>query len=732
MISTSMLWMSGMAAGLVAAMWRQLQFALRKISGLLIVRESLEDDELIGAVMGLLWAEGIAFGGGDRAYAGSKLWVAGRHNAVRLVPFERGSLAGTFFLYKGRPVLLTPGSSSGPGGSRQVIYIRGSFAKDELVNAGLDRYDRLSLAFVSGARNRGTRFVVSRLRGSRGRVVQASAQSSGGSSSPGDARAELAASAAPTISALAIGLNTAHRVFRYTRDELIPPPPAEGSPLDVVALPEGGDAAVAAIRHWYDSREWYAKREIAWRFGVGLVGKPGNGKSVFARAIARELGIPIFTFDLASMDNGDFVDGWSLACKESPSVALFEDIDAVYDGRENVSEGRGPSFDCFLNALGGVEPPNGVLTIITTNKEETLDPALFSGAASGGATRPGRVDVVLRFGPPSEEGRRQICERICDELTPEERDQIVRYAVAESGAQFEAWCREVALARHWSKLDAAARTDAAFDVLRAKKEAGLLRAFEELTPEERERAAALTAAPACEFGELTDLPEGVEFATRGDVCLAEDSKAVIVGHSPVVTPGVHWPDGVTVDMAMALTKVCDPLPITQEAMDMLCEEFSRHPMRAVARHRARVDSGWTADMPLFEPSPRPETFEDLDALLNDTNDSPTPGVDPAAPPGGEILVLAGTPGPSIVVNSCVFRSSPVGRPEEDAKRPGRRDVPAAAPSADAVAKMRSFCREVADAGDIEFPEAAHMTLGSLAERIKAEVFGEPLPSEDAR
>ncbi len=64
--------------------------------------------------------------------------------------------------------------------------------------------------------------------------------------------------------------------------------------------------------------------------------------------------------------------------KEVPCVAMFEDIDAVFHGRRNVAVASGPSltFDCLLNCLDGVQRANGLLTFMTTNHLELVDPAI--------------------------------------------------------------------------------------------------------------------------------------------------------------------------------------------------------------------------------------------------------------------------------------------------------------------------------------------------------------------
>ena len=126
-----------------------------------------------------------------------------------------------------------------------------------------------------------------------------------------------------------------------------------------------------------------------------LYGPPGTGKTALARAFAEDLNMPIYVYNLAEMGNHDLMKAWAEMQMNVPCIALIEDIDNVFHGRENVArknagfsddhgpakkdddEGRRPrprhawprplTFDCLLNCLDGVERADGIFTIITTN-----------------------------------------------------------------------------------------------------------------------------------------------------------------------------------------------------------------------------------------------------------------------------------------------------------------------------------------------------------------------------
>src|SRR5436309_6418403 len=152
-----------------------------------------------------------------------------------------------------------------------------------------------------------------------------------------------------------------------------------------------------------------------------LYGPPGTGKTALARAFAEDLNMHIYVFNLAQMSNHELMKAWTEMQVNVPCIALIEDIDNVFHGRENVARkhglmsmmwvpkkkddddaGRGLTtpltFDCLLNCLDGVERADGVFTIITTNDIAKVDPALGQprqlpeGTTEVISTRAGRTD----------------------------------------------------------------------------------------------------------------------------------------------------------------------------------------------------------------------------------------------------------------------------------------------------------------------------------------------------
>jgi SpoVK/Ycf46/Vps4 family AAA+-type ATPase len=214
--------------------------------------------------------------------------------------------------------------------------------------------------------------------------------------------------------------------------------------------------AVEEIKEWVQNEEWYAEHCIPWRRGWLLTGAPGTGKTSLIRAVAEDLDMPIFVYDLASLNNEQMREEWSNMLRFVPCIALIEDIDGVFDGRKNVVAGRammdvGLTFDCLLNCIDGVEKSDGLFVAITTNRPDMVDSAL-GNAGSGIATRPGRVDRIISLKAITEEGMRKLAYRILDGNGPIEKTVSEGLANKDSPAQFQERCARVALEAKWAPL----------------------------------------------------------------------------------------------------------------------------------------------------------------------------------------------------------------------------------------------------------------------------------------
>jgi hypothetical protein len=286
-----------------------------------------------------------------------------------------------------------------------------------------------------------------------------------------------------------------YRLLAHSPDELGKQIEEGTSSLDNLIFPERVKKLIEEIRLWRKHRHWYARRNIPWKRGWLLYGPPGTGKTALARAFAEDLDLPLFAYNLAEVGNYGFMRAWNKMQQHVPCIALIEDIDNVFHGRENVAnrrtslfsliktdkqkeeenktaggEGKDDplggqlNFDVFLNCLDGVERSDGVFTIITTNDITKIDSALGQprllpdGSIEFISTRPGRIDKAIELGYLEAEDKRIMAQRILgdyEEAYQDMLDFVERFAdLQETPAQFQERCAQIALACFWREQEA--------------------------------------------------------------------------------------------------------------------------------------------------------------------------------------------------------------------------------------------------------------------------------------
>lgn len=168
--------------------------------------------------------------------------------------------------------------------------------------------------------------------------------------------------------------------------------------LDSVVLPAGQmDRIIDDISRFLASEDEYTRRGLPWHRGHLYSGPSGTGKTSAVRAIATHFGLDLSYLPLADVKRDGELQ--RLAFRIGPrSILLLEDAD-VFDaaasrGADPVDEhdkgdGRGVTLSGLLNTLDGIATPHGLITVLTTNRPEVLDPAVI---------RPGRVDLIEHFG----------------------------------------------------------------------------------------------------------------------------------------------------------------------------------------------------------------------------------------------------------------------------------------------------------------------------------------------
>jgi hypothetical protein len=281
------------------------------------------------------------------------------------------------------------------------------------------------------------------------------------------------------------------RLLGITPEQLGKASISKGSALENLIFPQRVKDLIEEIELWRTSRDWYRDKGIPWKRGWLLYGPPGTGKTALARAFAEDLNMPIYVFNLAAMGNHELLKAWSELQVNVPCIALFEDIDNVFHGRDNVSRKHGMmplfigdnkkdddksgpaltplTFDCFLNCLDGVERADGVFTIITTNDIAKVDPALGQprklpdGSVEFISTRPGRIDKAVELGYMEPDDKKRLAKRILGDYPDEYLamlEFIDRYPeLQETPAQFQERCGQIALACFWKEKQVAQLSD---------------------------------------------------------------------------------------------------------------------------------------------------------------------------------------------------------------------------------------------------------------------------------
>jgi hypothetical protein len=150
--------------------------------------------------------------------------------------------------------------------------------------------------------------------------------------------------------------------------------------LDTIILKEGQkEALVADLDEFLANRELYAKYGVPYHRGYLIYGPPGTGKSSLVHALATKYRHSIYTVSLSDVSN-DAAFERLVSGVDRVGFLLIEDIDRF--GRTGVSA------SALFNALDGIGTPDGLITILTTNHPDRLDPTLL---------RPGRIDYRLNL-----------------------------------------------------------------------------------------------------------------------------------------------------------------------------------------------------------------------------------------------------------------------------------------------------------------------------------------------
>ena len=223
----------------------------------------------------------------------------------------------------------------------------------------------------------------------------------------------------------------------------------EGIHFDDVAGEDEAKDNLKEIVDYLHNTKKYTEAGASMPKGILLVGPPGTGKTMLAKAVAGEAGVPFF-----SMSGSEFVemfvgmgaakvrDLFSQAKEKAPCIVFIDEIDAIgkkRDGQIGGNDEREQTLNQLLTEMDGFEGNNGVIILAATNRPESLDPAL---------TRPGRFDRRVPVELPDLAGREAILKVHARKIKVGEDvnfHTIARMASGASGAELANIINEAAL-----------------------------------------------------------------------------------------------------------------------------------------------------------------------------------------------------------------------------------------------------------------------------------------------
>lgn len=183
--------------------------------------------------------------------------------------------------------------------------------------------------------------------------------------------------------------------------------------------------------------------------GLLLVGPPGTGKTMLAKAVAGEANVPFFSISgsefvemFVGMGASKVRDLFKQAKEKAPCIVFIDEIDAIgkkRDGQVGGNDEREQTLNQLLTEMDGFEGNNGVIILAATNRPESLDPALL---------RPGRFDRRVPVELPDLKGREEILKvharkiKVADNV---DFNKIARMASGASGAELANIVNEAAL-----------------------------------------------------------------------------------------------------------------------------------------------------------------------------------------------------------------------------------------------------------------------------------------------
>ena len=225
---------------------------------------------------------------------------------------------------------------------------------------------------------------------------------------------------------------------------------SQGIHFSDVAGEDEAKESLAEIVDYLHNPQKYTEVGASMPKGVLLVGPPGTGKTMLAKAVAGEANVPFFSISgsefvemFVGMGASKVRDLFKQAKEKAPCIVFIDEIDAIGQKRNSGNMGgndeREQTLNQLLTEMDGFEGNNGVIILAATNRPEALDPAL---------TRPGRFDRRVPVELPDLQGREAILKVHARKIktTPDvDFHVIARMASGASGAELANIINEAAL-----------------------------------------------------------------------------------------------------------------------------------------------------------------------------------------------------------------------------------------------------------------------------------------------
>lgn len=480
--------LAGVLIGIITSFWTSIKSFFWRMVSYAIVHIEIKDDNTGNAVLAYLIQTYPRSAVYDRTYGANHEYTR-KDGKYGMVTYEYlGDKTLTF--WKGWfPIMFGVSSNASQTNNNQqqnywwqqnnnsqqktktLTYIRGTFDAESIIQSSCDMRNNLSWNTNKDEKKR--RFFIRKVPNPQAAGQNAQSFSAG--------------------TGVAWYQEGQYRLLQHKPWELGKSQIGDKKALDYLIFPDRIKRLIREIQIWRNNRDWYTQRGLPWKRGWILYGPPGTGKTALVRAFAEDEDMPLFVFSLGEMMNAELQRSWAEMQSHVPCIALFEDIDNVFHGRNNVAGnnlgfgkiigamtpqsaqspqaagGNQPaeqapkmgmlSFDCLLNCIDGVEKSDGIFTIITTNDINKIDPALGQprklpdGTVEFISSRPGRIDKAIELTYMEHPDKLLMADRILNEY-PEGLEQMFEFLrkypdLQETPAQFQERCSQLALSYFW-------------------------------------------------------------------------------------------------------------------------------------------------------------------------------------------------------------------------------------------------------------------------------------------